>query len=569
MTVANDEREPGTDDAAHMTPDEFRRCGHALIERIARYMEEVERYPVLSQVEPGWVRERLPRAAPEHGEPFADVLRDIDEVIVPGLTHWQSPSFFAYFPANASGPSILGDLLSSGLGVQGMLWATSPACTELETHVLDWLVDLLGLPEGFRSTTAGGGVIQDTASSSTLTALIAARERASAGAANEHGVGFGPGGGSGDGPGGDSGNGLGGGSGASPEGGAIDGPGGDSGDGPGDGSGNGPAGDSDKGPGDGSADDRGDGPGVRRAPRLTVYTSRHAHSSIEKGVKIAGLGRDSLRLVDADDRHAMRADALESAIAADRAAGATPAMVCATVGTTSSGAVDPVRAIGRICRREGIWLHVDAAHAGSATICPEHWGLLDGVELADSYTFNPHKWLLTNFDCNCFWVADRAALIDALSVLPEYLRNRATESGGVIDYRDWHIPLGRRFRALKLWLVIRHYGAEGLRAHVRRSVGLADWFAARVEESEAFELAAPVSVGLVCFRHRAGDAFNQTLMDRLNRSGALYLTHTRLDDRLVLRLAVGAPATQPRHVEAAWARIVEVAGEVSAETQAG
>jgi len=485
-------------DSAHMTPDEFRRCGHALIERIARYMEEIESYPVLSQVEPGSVRGQLPQAAPEHGEPFCEVLRDVDEIVMPGITHWQSPNFFAYFPANASGPAILGDLLSSGLGVQGMLWATSPACTEIETHVLDWLVDLLDLPERFRSTTAGGGVIQDTASSSTLAALLAARERASAGSVNEHGVGFGSEGGE---------------------------------------------------------------------PRLTVYTSRHAHSSIEKAVKIAGLGRANLRLVDADAGHAMRVDALESAIAADRAAGATPALVCATVGTTSSGAVDPVRAIGEVCRCEGIWLHVDAAHAGSAAICPEHRGLNDGVEHADSYTFNPHKWLLTNFDCNCFWVADRAALINALSVLPEYLRNRATASGEVIDYRDWHVPLGRRFRALKLWFVIRHYGAEGLRSHVRRSVELADWFAAQVQASEEFELAAPVSVGLVCFRHRAGDALNQALMDRLNRSGALYLTHTRLDDRLVLRLAIGSPATRREHVEAAWTSIVETARQVSAETR--
>ena len=510
------------DDVPHMTPDEFRRCGHAVVERIARYMEEIERYPVLSQVEPGSIRERLPHAAPEHGEPFSDVLRDVDEIVMPGITHWQSPNFFAYFPANASGPSILGDLLSSGLGVQGMLWATSPACTELETHVLDWLVDLLGLPGRFRSTTAGGGVIQDTASSSTLTALLAARERASAGSVNEHGVGFGPNGGSDRGPNG----------------------------GPDRGSNGGPDRDPSRDPDGGSP------------PRLTVYTSCHAHSSIEKAVKIAGLGRTNLRLVDADARHAMRPDALEAAIAADRADGAAPAMVSATVGTTSSGAVDPVRAIGEVCRREGVWLHVDAAHAGSATICPEHRGLVDGVELADSYTFNPHKWLLTNFDCNCFWVADRAALIGALSILPEYLRNQATTSGAVIDYRDWHVPLGRRFRALKLWFVIRHYGAEGLRAHVRRSVALADWFAAQVEASDGFELAAPVSVGLVCFRHRAGDAFNQALMDRLHRSGALYLTHARLDDRLVLRLAVGGPATRREHVEAAWARIVETAGEI-------
>ena len=519
------------DDAAHMTPDEFRRCGYALVDRIARYMEEVEGYPVLSQAQRGSVRERLPRTAPERGEPFADVLRDVDEVIVPGLTHWQSPNFFAYFPANASGPAILGDLLSSGLGVQGMLWATSPACTELETHVLDWLVELLGLPGRFLSTGPGGGVIQDSASSSTLTALIAARERTTGGAANEHGVSA-----------------TGTRTCAPPH--PSDAPS----DAPGVASGHG--------------DRHGAGPGRGHGPWLTVYTSRHAHSSVEKGVKIAGIGRGNLRLVDTDAGYAMRADALGSAIAADRAAGATPAMVCATVGTTSSGAVDPLRAIGEICRREGVWLHVDAAHAGSATICPEHRGLIDGVEHADSYTFNPHKWLLTNFDCNCFWVADRAALIDALSVFPEFLRNRATESGKVIDYRDWQVPLGRRFRALKLWFVIRHYGAEGLRAHVRRSVELAAWFAAQVEASGEFELAAPVSVGLVCFRHREGDAFNQALMDRLNASGALYLTHTRLDERLVLRLAVGAPATRREHVEAAWRRIVETARGLAAETSA-
>ena len=281
-------------------------------------------------------------------------------------------------------------------------------------------------------------------------------------------------------------------------------------------------------------------------------------------MKIAGLGSDNLRLVETDGRHAMRVDALEAAIAEDRAAGAVPAMVCATVGTTSSCAVDPLRAIGEICRRENIWLHVDAAHAGSATVCPEHRGLIDGLELAQSYTFNPHKWLLTNFDCSCFWVADRAALTEALSVLPEYLRNRATEAAAVIDYRDWQVPLGRRFRALKLWFVIRHYGAEGLRAHVRHCIALAEWFAAQVEASEDFELAAPVSVGLVCFRHRAGDAFTETLMNRLNKSGALYLTHTKLDGRLVLRLAIGGVATRREHVEGTWARIVETARALAA-----
>ena len=480
------------DEARHMTPDEFRRAGHAVIERIARYMEEVERYPVLSQAEPGSVRAKLPPAAPEHGEPFADVLRDVDEIVLPGLTHWQSPNFYAYFPANASGPSILGDLLSSGFGVQGMLWATSPACTELEIP----RARLAGGPAG-----AAGGLplqrgrrrrhpgqrVEQHADRAHRRARAGERRRGQ------------------------------------------------------------PAG---RRPRRGAA-----AHGLHLAPRPFL----HREGGEDRGPRQR---QPAARRRRRPPRHAH--DALEAAIAADRAAGAVPAMVCATVGTTSSGAVDPVRAIGEVCRRQGIWLHVDAAHAGSATVCPEQRGLIDGVELADSYTFNPHKWLLTNFDCSCFWVADRAALIEALSVLPEYLRNRATESGAVIDYRDWQVPLGRRFRALKLWFVIRHYGAEGLRAHVRHCIALADWFAAQVEASAEFELAAPVSAGLVCFRHRAGDDFNEALMNRLNESGALYLTHTKLDDRLVLRLAVGAVATRRQHVEGAWARIAETARALAA-----
>ena len=487
------------EDTMHMTPDEFRRCGHALVDRIARYMEEIEHYPVLSQAEPGSIRRRLPQDAPERGEPFADVLRDIDEIVMPGITHWQSPNFFAFFPANASGPAILGDLLSSGLGVQGMLWATSPACTELETHVLDWLVDLLGLPDRFRSSTrgrrcrSGHGVEQHSHGAdrragtrerrSGQRAWLRARCRASS---DLH---------------------------------------------------------------------------TRRDTH--IRQSRRRSGSPASGAKACASSMPTIVTRCASTRW-------KRAIAADRAAGARCRRcgVRPPVGTTSSGAVDPVRAIGEVCRRERhLAARDDAAHAGSATICPEHRGLNDGVEHADSYTFNPHKWLLTNFDCNCFWVADRASLINALSVLPEYLRNQASETGEVIDYRDWHIPLGRRFRALKLWFVIRHYGAEGLRAHVRSSVSLADWFAAQVRDSEEFELAAPVSVGLVCFRHRGGDAVNQALMDRLNRSGALYLTHTKLDDRMVLRLAVGSPATRREHVEAAWARVVETARQFPTETR--
>jgi len=475
----------------HMSPDEFRRLGREAIEWIARYLERIEDYPVLAQVAPGTVRGALPPAAPDTGEPFEAVLRDLDAIILPGITHWQSPSFFAYFPANASGPAILGELLAAGLGVQGMLWATSPACTELETHVLDWLVDMLGLPERFRSTGTGGGVIQDTASSATLCALLAARERATAHAAGRHGV---------------------------------------------------------------------------REP-LVAYASTEAHSSVEKAVRVAGVGADNLRTVAVDERFAMRPEVLERAVRADRRAGHQPFMVVATVGTTSSGAIDPLPSIGEICRREGLWLHVDAAYAGTAAIAPEHRQLHEGLEHADSYCFNPHKWMLTNFDCDCFYVADRDALISALSVLPEYLRNQASESGAVIDYRDWQVPLGRRFRALKLWLVIRHYGVEGLRAHVRRHVALAQTFARWVREDPRFELAAPVALGLVCFRHLGGEAVNRRLLDRLNASGRLFLSHARLAGALTLRLAIGGTFTEGRHVEAAWQAIGAAADALERDEQ--
>jgi len=470
----------------HMTAAQFRRHGHALVDWIADYHQRVESFPVLSQVSPGQIRASLPAAAPLKGEPFSAMLRDVDKKILPGITHWQSPNFYAYFPSNASGPSILGDLLSSGLAVQGMLWATSPACTELETHVLDWLVPMLGLPEGFLSSRAGGGVIQDTASSSTLCALLAARERATNFASNRKGC---------------------------------------------------------------------DG-------RLVAYTSTQAHSATEKAMKIAGLGSQNLRLIEVDEAFAMRPSALARQIEDDNSKGLVPCFVCATVGTTSSGAIDPVPAIGALCRQYNLWLHVDAAMSGTAALCPEFRYIHAGVELADSYCFNPHKWMFTNFDCDCFYVADRKALIDTLSVLPEFLRNQATESGAVIDYRDWHVPLGRRFRALKLWFVIRHYGIEGLQHHIRAHVALARELAEWIKASPDFELAAPVPLNLVCFRHRAGDAFTQSLMDRLNRSGALYLTHTRLNDRFTLRLCVGQTHTQRRHVLRAWQRIQEEAARL-------
>ena len=475
------------DASFHMTPEEFRRWGHAVVDWIAEYQQRVESLPVLSPVHPGDIRARLPKEPPEHGESFDAILSDVDKLILPGVTHWQSPNFFAFFPANNSGPSILGELLSAGLGVQGMLWATSPACTELETHVLDWLADMLGLPEKFKSSGTGGGVLQDTASSAALCGLLAARERTTNFQSNERGC---------------------------------------------------------------------DG-------RLVAYTSTQAHSSIEKAVKIAGLGRQSLRVIEVDDRFALRPAALARQIAQDRQAGLTPCFVSATVGTTSSNAFDPLPEIGRICREQQLWLHVDGAMCGTAALCPEFRHFQRGLELADSYAFNPHKWMFTNFDCDCFFVADRAALIKTLSVLPEYLRNKATESGAVIDYRDWHIPLGRRFRALKLWFVIRHYGVEGLRHHVRRHVALAQNFARWVEGSSDFELAAPAPLNLVCFRHRGGDEISRQLLDRLNRTGALYLTHTVLNGRYTLRFCVGQTHTEARHVEQAWQRIQETARELS------
>jgi len=466
-----------------MDPEEFRQHGHEVVDWIADYYQRVESLPVFSRVKPGDIRASLPSKAPRQGEPFEAILQDVDKLILPGVTHWQSPNFFGYFPSNASGPSILGDLLSSGLGVQGMLWATSPACTELETLMLDWLARALALPEQFLSTSKGGGVIQDTASSATLCALLAARERATKFESNRR--------------------------------------------------------------------------GAREA--LVAYTSAHAHSSVEKAAQIAGIGRENLRLIEVDDQFAMKPEALAAAIRKDRASSLVPFFACATAGTTSSNAMDPISKIGEACREYCLWLHVDAAMSGTAALCPEFRFIHDGLEYADSYCFNPHKWMFTNFDCDCFYVADRRALIQTLSVLPEYLRNQASESGAVFDYRDWQIPLGRRFRSLKLWFVLRHYGIEGLQFHIREHVRLAQQFAKWVSDDDHFELAAPAPLNLVCFRLKTGDEANQSLMDSLNHSGDLYLTHTKLSDKLTLRFCVGQTNTKERHVQKAWQRIKEEA----------
>ena len=470
--------------APHMTPEELRLWGGRFLEWVARYHEQIESYPVLSRVRPGEVAAGLPESPPAEPDDFANVLADLDRIIVPGLTHWQSPGFFAFFPTPATGPAILGDLLSSGLGVQGMLWASSPACTELEVRVMDWLVELCGLPRRFRSDGAGGGVIQDSASSAALCALVAARERVL------------------------------------------------------------------------------DSAGAATLGDLVVYTSEHAHSSVYKSARVAGFSAERIRRVGCDANYAMSPEALAGAVAADRAAGLLPCAVVATAGTTSSLAFDPVARLAAIAGAEGMWTHVDGALAGAAAVCPEFRFVNRGLGAVDSYCFNPHKWLLTNLDCTAMWVADRKALTGALSVTPEYLRNPESDKGTVIDHRDWQVPLGRRFRSLKLWLVLRWYGASGLQAHIRSGVAWAQQFAGWVADDPDFCLAAPAPLSLVCFRHRGGDEANRRILADLNGSGRFYLTHTILDGRYTLRLSVGAVATRAHHVSAAWEAIQAAAARL-------
>ncbi len=465
-------------------PERFRVEGRAVVDWIADYWATLASRRVTPDVSPGVVAGQLPPGPPEGPDSLAEVLADLDRIIVPGLTHWQHPSFFGYFPASASGPSILGELLAAGLGVQGMLWATSPACTELETQVLDWLRELLGLPERFASIGAGGGVIQDSASSGVLVAMVAARERATGQRTNAAGL-----------------------------------------------------------------------AGFDRP--LVAYASDDAHSSVEKAAGIIGVGREGLRKIPVDHRGCMDALALATAMDADAAAGRVPFFVAATVGTTASGAIDPVAEIAAIAARHAAWLHVDAAWAGAAAICPEFRGeLVAGADRADSWGFNPHKWLLVNFDCHALWVADRRAIVSALSMKPEYLRNRASESGAVIDYADWQVPLGRRFRALKLWMTLRMLGAEALRGHIRRHVSWASEFADLVAADPRFDLLLPPNLSLVCFALKAGDDATRELLDRVNATGRTFLTHARVGGRFAIRLAVGGGTTTRDDVLATW-RVLE------------
>ncbi len=460
-----------------MTPDDFKRSGHQLIDWIADYVENIERQRVTSEVRPGDVRAELDEHPPAMPDGFDAVMADTDRVIVPGLTHWQHPRFFAYFPANSSYPAILGDLLTSGLGVQGMSWVTSPACTEVETLMMDWMHELLGLPERFRSTSAtGGGVIHGSASEATLASILAARWRITNGSVNRDGD----------------------------------------------------------------------------TSHLVAYATSQAHSSIEKGLRIAGIGTDRLRVVPHDDAFAMRPEALAQLIADDRAAGLTPFWVCSSHGTTSSMAFDPTTDIAAIAQREGMWLHVDAAMCGIAALAPEFRWVNAGLEHADSYCTNPHKWMGINFDCDLFWTADRQALLGALSILPEYLRSQAAESGAVIDYRDWQVPLGRRFRSLKLWFHLRIDGVDGVQDMIREHIRLTQLLAELVAADGRFEIVAVHPLNLLCIAVRAGDAATDGLIERANATGTVLFTRTVLDGRSVLRVSIGARATHERHVRSAW-----------------
>jgi aromatic-L-amino-acid/L-tryptophan decarboxylase len=458
-----------------MDNDSFRRYGHELVDWLADYFEHIERYPVRSEVKPGEIRNALPDFAPFTGEPMEKIMTDFEKIIMPGITHWQHPGWFAYFPANNSPESVLGEMLSAGLGAQCMSWQTSPAATELEEVVMNWLRHMIGLPDYM------AGVIQDTASTSTLCALLSAREKATDFSANQSGV---------------------------------------------------------------------------RQP-LTVYASEEAHSSIDKAVKIAGYGIENLRSIPTDDYFAMIPEELEQTIVKDKKKGFIPACVVGTLGTTSSTAIDPLAKIGAICHKHKTWFHVDGAYGGTACLLEEKRAALEGSKLFDSFVFNPHKWMLTNFDCSAYFVKNKELLIQTFAILPEYLKTG--QDAVVNNYRDWGIQLGRRFRALKLWFVIRSYGVEGLQQMIRKHLRLAELFQQLVEADERFELMAPVNFGLICFRlKKEGESeieiarINAVLLERVNSTGRVYLTHTVLKGRYTIRMAIGQRTTAERHVREAW-----------------
>ena len=482
-------------ESGDMAAEEFRRYGHEVVDSIAEYFSHPERHPVLAQVRPGQLRSQLPTSPPERGEPMEQILADVGRLVVPALTHWNHPSFFAYFATSASAPGILGEMLTAAFDAKAMLWRTSPASTELEEVALDWLRQLMGLPEEF------GGVIYDTASVATMHAIAAARE-------------------------------------------ALD------------------------------LRVREDGMSGRPdLPLLRLYASEQAHSSVEKALIALGLGQRSLRKIPADSEFRMDAVALKHAIEEDRAAGLLPFCVVATVGTTSTTSVDPVPAIADVCEREKLWLHVDAAYAGSAAVVPEMRHILDGCERADSLVTNPHKWLFTPFDLSALYSRRLDVLRRAFTLTPEYLRTPEAEA--VRNGSDYGIQLGRRFRALKLWMILRYFGQEGLASRIREHCRLARDFAAWVEESSDWELLAPVPFSVVCFRACKGiegetdderearlEALNERLMEAVNATGEIFLSHTKLNGVFTLRLAIGNIRTEESHVRRAWGLLNEKLSEL-------
>jgi aromatic-L-amino-acid decarboxylase len=468
-----------------MDTTEFRRQAYLMVDWMADYIENVEKLPVKSQVEPHEIFNQLPASPPQQSESMETIFEDFKNVIIPGITHWQSPNFFAYFPANNSYPSILGEMLTAALGSQCMIWETSPAAAELEEITMNWLKQMTGLPSHWE------GVIQDSASSSTLAAILAARERASGFSINDQ--------------------------------------------------------------------------GFTTKEKFRIYCSTETHSSIDKAVKIAGLGRVNLKKISVDKQFALNPEALEHAIVQDMSNGFNPMCVVATIGTTSSTAIDPIEKIAAICNKYNIWLHIDAAFAGTALLLPEYRWMIKGIELANSFVFNPHKWMFTNFDCSAFFVRDKEPLLRTFEILPEYLRT--TTRGKVNDYRDWGVQLGRRFRALKLWFVIRNFGVEGLQEKIRYHIELGQYFKGLVENHPEFEIIAPVHFNVVCFRfipegiHDMDqiNELNELLLKNLNKTGKIYLTHTRLGSKYTLRMVIGQTNVTREHVDAAWELICATA----------
>lgn len=454
----------------------FREEAHKLVDWMADFYENITDYPVKSQSKPGEILSQLPATPPTKGESFSQVFKDFESIILPGITHWQSPNFHAYFPGNSSYPSVLGEMLTATLGAQCMIWETSPAAAELEELVIHWLKPLMRIPDSWT------GCIQDTASTATLAALLSAREKKTNWAINQKGF--------------------------------------------------------DK-------------------QRLRFYCSSETHSSIDKAVKVLGAGADNIVKVAVDEKLSIRPEALEKAIRQDIQDGYTPCAVVAAMGTTGTLAIDPIDAIGDICAKHEIWLHVDAAYAGTALLLPEYHSLIKGIEKADSLVFNPHKWMFTNFDCTIYFVKEEEALIKTFEILPEYLKT--STRGEVKDYRDWGVPLGRRFRALKLWFVIRDFGIEGIQTRLREHISYADWFVDQISAHEHFELVIPHTMNVVCFRANIAsytatqlDQLNADLLAVINATGDAYLTHTKVNGQYTLRMVIGQTYVQQHHVENTW-----------------